>query len=204
MAFVSTPNRTNEVNTANVQVSTANSLVSTASTHDNTANLSDATVYAFLDNQPNRSQLVHEDLEQIHEDDLEEIDLKWKLALLRYDKSKVECFNCHKMGHFARECRGPRNQESRARNQDSSRRTVNVEETASRRVNGVSTCLNLNAMDLRRQIRCPVKNSSNEIKKTTDALIIEDWVSDCDEDDSEVMVLKSDNVQHKPEQANQP
>ncbi|GKE65311.1 hypothetical protein Tco_1519472, partial [Tanacetum coccineum] len=48
------------------------------------------------------------------------------------------------------------------------------------------------------------KNSANEIKKTTDALIIEYWVSDCDEDDTEVMVLKSDNVQHKPEQANQP
>nr|GFA44378.1 putative ribonuclease H-like domain-containing protein [Tanacetum cinerariifolium] len=30
------------------------------------------------------------------------------------------------------------------------------------------------------------------------------WVSDSDEDESEEMVLKSDNVQHKPEQANQP
>ncbi|GJY59735.1 hypothetical protein Tco_0459627 [Tanacetum coccineum] len=50
--------------------------------NDNTANLSDANVYAFLANQPNGSQLVHEDLEQIHEDDLEEMDLKWQLALL--------------------------------------------------------------------------------------------------------------------------
>ncbi|GJT12104.1 hypothetical protein Tco_0859146 [Tanacetum coccineum] len=50
------------------------------------------------------------------------------------------------------------------------------------------------------------ENSSNEIKKTTGALIIEDWVSDCDEDESEEMV--SDNVQHKskpkPEQTKQP
>ncbi|GJR13325.1 hypothetical protein Tco_0795977 [Tanacetum coccineum] len=61
---------------------TANSTVSTDSTLDSTANLSDATVYAFLANQPNGSQLVHEDLEQIHEDDLEEMDLKWHLALL--------------------------------------------------------------------------------------------------------------------------
>ncbi|GKF90055.1 hypothetical protein Tco_0264018, partial [Tanacetum coccineum] len=83
MAFVSTPNSTNEINTANVQVSTANSTVSTDSTLDSTANLSDAIVYAFLANkQPYGSQLVHEDLEQIHEDDLEEMDLKWQLALL--------------------------------------------------------------------------------------------------------------------------
>nr|GEX82499.1 hypothetical protein [Tanacetum cinerariifolium] len=28
-----------------------------------------------------------------------------------FDKSKVEFFNCHKMGHFARECRAPRSQD---------------------------------------------------------------------------------------------
>nr|GFD45920.1 hypothetical protein [Tanacetum cinerariifolium] len=28
-----------------------------------------------------------------------------------FDKSKVECFNCHKMGHFGREFRAPRSQE---------------------------------------------------------------------------------------------
>ncbi|GKC93945.1 ribonuclease H-like domain-containing protein, partial [Tanacetum coccineum] len=115
MAFVSSSNNTNEVNTA-YGVSTAN--------------LSDATIYAFLANQPNGSQLVHEDLEQIHEDDLEEMDLKSDTA--GYDKLKLECFNCHKLEHFARECKGPRNQDNRSRNQDSSRRTINVEEISSK------------------------------------------------------------------------
>ncbi|GJS77638.1 hypothetical protein Tco_0727519 [Tanacetum coccineum] len=125
VAFVSSSNSTNEVNTAygvstaNTQVSPASTQVSTASTQVSTANLCDDTVYALLASQPNGSQLVHEDLKQIHEDDLEEMDLKWQLALLSmrtrrffqktrrkitingsdtagYDKSKVECFNCHK------------------------------------------------------------------------------------------------------------
>ncbi|GJR09029.1 hypothetical protein Tco_0791681 [Tanacetum coccineum] len=56
-------------------ISPASTQVSTASTQVSTANLSDATVYAFLASQPNGSQFVYEDLEQIHEDDLEEIDL---------------------------------------------------------------------------------------------------------------------------------
>nr|GEU41379.1 uncharacterized mitochondrial protein AtMg00810-like [Tanacetum cinerariifolium] len=77
----SDPNSTNEVPTA-YGVGTASTQSSTASTQVSTANLSDATMYAFLSNQSNGSQLVHEDLEQIHEDDIEEIDLKWQLALL--------------------------------------------------------------------------------------------------------------------------
>nr|GFB84987.1 ribonuclease H-like domain-containing protein [Tanacetum cinerariifolium] len=133
MAFLSSPGSTNKVDTASIQVSA----VSTP---------------AY---QPNGSQIVHEDLEKIQEDDLEEMDLKWQLALLSmrarryfqrigkkitingsdtagYDKTKVECFVCQKMGYFARECRSTRNQESMTRNQDSSRKTVNVEDTSSK------------------------------------------------------------------------
>ncbi|GJZ58041.1 putative ribonuclease H-like domain-containing protein [Tanacetum coccineum] len=126
MAFVSTPGSTNEVNTATVQVSTANSPVSTAGTPDSIANLSDATIYAFMANQPNGSQLVHEDLEQIHEDDLEEMDLKWQLALL-----SMRARRYFQMTGNVEESR-PRNQDNRNRNQDSSRRIVNVEDTSSK------------------------------------------------------------------------
>ncbi|GKB18549.1 hypothetical protein Tco_0852472 [Tanacetum coccineum] len=47
------------------------------------------------------------------------------------------------------------------------------------------------------------ENSYNEIKKTSGAPIIEDWVSDCDEDETMEKVSESANVQ-KPKQAEQP
>ncbi|GJS44806.1 putative ribonuclease H-like domain-containing protein [Tanacetum coccineum] len=95
------------------------------------------------------------DLEQIHEDDLEAMDLKWRLSLLSmrskryfqrigkkifinandivgYDKSKVECFNCHKMGYFARECRAPTNIDGQFRYQDNTRKLGNNKDTSSK------------------------------------------------------------------------
>ncbi|GKD83867.1 hypothetical protein Tco_1350706 [Tanacetum coccineum] len=59
--------------------------VSAASTQVNTAdinNLSDAIIYEFLAGQSNNPQLLNEDLEQINEDDLEQMDLKWHMAML--------------------------------------------------------------------------------------------------------------------------
>ncbi|GJW54498.1 hypothetical protein Tco_0098583 [Tanacetum coccineum] len=88
-------------------------------------NLCDAMICSFLASQPNSSQLAQEDLEQLHPDDLEEMDLQWEISMLTirarrfikrtgrmldingqrvgFDKSKVECYNCHKHGHFTRE-----------------------------------------------------------------------------------------------------
>ncbi|GJU20208.1 ribonuclease H-like domain-containing protein [Tanacetum coccineum] len=99
----------------------------------NTANV------AFVSENTNHCpQLDHEDLEQLDEFNLEEMDLKWQMAMISmrmkkfykktgrklqfyakepvgFDKTKVECYNCHKTGHFAREYRVNRNQDNRRR-----------------------------------------------------------------------------------------
>ncbi|GJZ11276.1 putative ribonuclease H-like domain-containing protein [Tanacetum coccineum] len=100
----------------------------------------------------NNSSTNGADLQQIHLDDLEEMDLIWQMAMLTirarrflkntgrkltingnefvgFDKSKVECYNCHKKRHFAKECRTPRNQDYK--NKESTRRTMPMETSTS-------------------------------------------------------------------------
>nr|GEY61951.1 putative ribonuclease H-like domain-containing protein [Tanacetum cinerariifolium] len=100
------------VTTASTQATAVNS-----TTIDN---LSDAVICAFFASQPKSPQLDNEYLQQIDLDDLEEMDLRWKMGMLimrakrflkntrrkfsmngnetiGFDKSKVECYNYHKM-----------------------------------------------------------------------------------------------------------
>ncbi|GJV27943.1 hypothetical protein Tco_0663584 [Tanacetum coccineum] len=64
--------------------------INTACPQVSTANFSDNTVYAFMVENPNGSNLLQWDLEQIHEDDIEAMDLKWQLSLLSV-RAKREC-----------------------------------------------------------------------------------------------------------------
>nr|GEV09989.1 hypothetical protein [Tanacetum cinerariifolium] len=118
----------------------------TVSTILNVDSLSDAVIYSFFASQSNSPQVENEGLKQIDADYLEEMDLKWQMAMLimrsrrflhrtgrnlganetaaiEFDMSKVKCYNCHRKGYFARECRSPRDN----MNTEAPRRTVLVE-----------------------------------------------------------------------------
>ncbi|GKC55118.1 ribonuclease H-like domain-containing protein, partial [Tanacetum coccineum] len=94
-------------------------------TAPNYASHSDEIVCSFAAQQAS-PPTPHDDEDlQINEDAMEEIDIRWQVAMITarirkfmrktgrsidlkpkngitFDKSKIECFNCQKLGHFAR------------------------------------------------------------------------------------------------------
>nr|GEZ05003.1 hypothetical protein [Tanacetum cinerariifolium] len=124
----------------------------------------DGVVQPIAPTTSNSPQLDNDDLKRIDVDDLEEIDLKWQMAMLTmrarrflqrtrrnlgtngttfiwFDMSKVECYNCHRIGHFAKECRSPKD----TKNKDTQRRNVPVETSTSNAL--VSQCYGVGSYD---------------------------------------------------------
>nr|GEX78758.1 hypothetical protein [Tanacetum cinerariifolium] len=136
VVFVSAENtsRTNDVSTSyNVY-----SLSVSKSQKEGSLSYTDEVIHSFFVNQSSAPQLDYDDLDQINDDDMEEMDLKWQVAMISmrikkfhkrtrrklhfdtkdpvaFDQTKVECFNCHKIRHFARDCRAKANQHNRRR-----------------------------------------------------------------------------------------
>ncbi|GKF16418.1 hypothetical protein Tco_0061336, partial [Tanacetum coccineum] len=124
LAFMTAPSTssTNVANTASPQVSAASPNVNTVCPQVSTASFSNNAVYAFMVENPNGSNLLHQDLEQIHKDNLEAMDLKWQLSLLSMRAKR----------YFAMECKAPRSKEGQFRNQDNTKKQGNSEDTSSK------------------------------------------------------------------------
>nr|GEX60024.1 hypothetical protein [Tanacetum cinerariifolium] len=105
------------------------------------------------------------------------------VSFSEYDSNKVLLEN-----------RSPRNQETKPRNQDSSRKTMIIEDISSKAmvaIDGAGFDLSYMADD-----KVPTNMA---LMAFSDSEVI-----NSDEDESEEMILNSENVQHKPAQANQP
>ncbi|GJT49517.1 retrovirus-related pol polyprotein from transposon TNT 1-94, partial [Tanacetum coccineum] len=138
LAFLSSENtsNTNKVSTAsgNFRVNTAGGTSLTNQVSSTPG--ADEVVCSFFAQQTTSPPLDNEDLQQIDQDDLEELYIRCQVAMLTvrvqifiqktrrnldfkgkqpvtFDKSKVEYYNCHKKGQFAKECKSGMNPKHR-------------------------------------------------------------------------------------------
>nr|GFC71005.1 hypothetical protein [Tanacetum cinerariifolium] len=168
LAFVSSSN----TNSTTDSISSATSVSAICdklpvSSHPNIDSLSNVVIFSFFTSQSTSPQLDNKDLKQIDVDDLKEIDLRWQMAMLTmrarrflqktsknigvngptsmgFDMSKVECYNYHKKGHFAQECRSPKDSK-RNGTAETHRRTVPIETSTSNAL--VSQCDRVGSYD---------------------------------------------------------
>nr|GEV03435.1 hypothetical protein [Tanacetum cinerariifolium] len=143
IAFVSFQNTdiTNEPVSAVASVSTADAKIP-VSALPNVDTLSNVVIYSFFASQSNSSQLDNDDLKQIDR-------TRRNLGAngptsMGFDMSKVECYNCHMKGHFARECRSPKDTRKNVA-AEPQRRNVLVETSTSNAL--VSQCDGVGSYD---------------------------------------------------------
>nr|GEV04495.1 hypothetical protein [Tanacetum cinerariifolium] len=128
----------------------------------NVNSLSNAVIYSFFASQSTSPQFDNEDLKQINVDDLEEIDLRWKMLMLT--------MRARRKGHFARECRCPKDQR-RSGTAEPQRRTVPVGTSTSNAL--VSQCDGKNYKKLNRKrddLKLKLEKFQNSSKNLTDLL----------------------------------
>nr|GEX08933.1 ribonuclease H-like domain-containing protein [Tanacetum cinerariifolium] len=169
---------TNESVSAVPSVSAASSKA-IVSTLPNADSLGDAVIYSFF-----------------------EMDLKWQMAMLTmrarrflqktgrnlgvngkaaigFEMSKVECYNCHRRGHFAMECRSPRDN----KNKDTPRIAIPVKANEEPTNYALMAYASLGSSSSSGSDNEPSKDMSKTLRP--DASIIEDWTFDS-EDETEI------------------
>nr|GEU43789.1 hypothetical protein [Tanacetum cinerariifolium] len=202
MAFVSSSS--NNTSSTNGAVNTAHE-VSTASTQVNAAystniyNFSNAIICSFSGSQPNSPQLVHEDLEQIHPDDMKEMDLRWQMAMLtmraRSDQAE-EGPNYALMAFSSLNFDSKFKQAHRALDSDNCKKGLGYENyntvppPYTRNFMPPTPDLSFTGLDefVNKLVvkNCKAKSGEEEpkvVRKNDDVLIIEEWVSNNEEED---------------------
>ncbi|GJW93371.1 hypothetical protein Tco_0173043 [Tanacetum coccineum] len=128
LSFSSTNSATRVVNTA--QGVNTTSTQGAADSLTTIENLSDVVIYSFFASQPSIPQLDNEDLQQINLDDLEEMYLRWNIAMLTIRAKRFMKNTGRKLNMANKKIIGaPKNQDSR--NREPTRRIIPVETTTS-------------------------------------------------------------------------